>query len=298
MLFRSRWLGLIGIVTPAWIKLSLVAAAFVIACIFLAQRLRSPETFETPSRRLAVPSRRSFLALWLMSLGAALSGGVRWRSLYGTSANSKGRAVGDKRPNFILITFDALSAQDMSLYGYRHNTTPNIDRLAARSIVFDKYYSAATFTSSAVTSILTGKNVFRHGWYQALSGRIPNEKQKESLGTVLKANGYTTAAIVANVAAHPMHLGLEDGFDVLPSPALPKIPGSDFAYHLTNTGIGRTVEEAVSGRFMSWASNTGLTPRTSVPYAPDVAFAQAESFLSRVKGPSLQIGRASCRERV
>jgi arylsulfatase A-like enzyme len=282
-----RWLGFIGIVIPSWIKISLVAAVFVLACIFLAQELRSSGTLEKTSRRLEAPSRRFFLALWLGSLGVALWGGVRWRRLYGISANPKDRAAGETRPNFILITFDALSAEDMSLYGYRHHTTPNMDRLAARSIVFDRYYSAATFTSSAVTSILTGKNVFRHGWYQALSGRIPNEKQQESLGTVLKANGYTTAAIVANIAAHPMHLGLEDGFDVLPSPALPKIPGSDFAYHLTNTGIGRTVEEAISSRLISWAGNTDLLPGPVTPYAPDVAFAQAESCFSKVKEPNL-----------
>jgi arylsulfatase A-like enzyme len=281
-----RWLELLGIVIPGWFKISLVATVLLLVCVFLAKEFRSPGTLERTSRRLAAPSRRSFLALWLLSAGTALWGGVRWRRLYGISANPKDHAGAEARPNFILITFDSLSADDMSLYGYRHETTPNMDRLAARSIVFDRYYSAATFTSSAVTSILTGKNVFRHGWYQALSGRIPNEKQHESLGTILKANGYTTAAVVANIAAHPMHLGLEDGFDVLPSPALPKMPGSDFAYHLTKTGIGRTVEEAVGGRLMSWASSTGLVPPPVTPDAPDVAFAQAELFLSKVKGPS------------
>ena len=60
------------------------------------------------------------------------------------------------RSNFLLITFDALSAEDMSLYGRKLPTTPNIDAFARDSTVFTNFFSASTFTTPAVAAMLTG----------------------------------------------------------------------------------------------------------------------------------------------
>jgi hypothetical protein len=67
-------------------------------------------------------------------------------------------ALAPQRPksNILLITFDALSAEDMSLYGYKLPTTPNIDAFASKSTVFNSFYSASTFTTPCVATMLTG----------------------------------------------------------------------------------------------------------------------------------------------
>ena len=59
------------------------------------------------------------------------------------SAPAVRAALVPKRPksNFLLITFDALSADDMSLYGYRLPTTPNIDAFARKGTVFTHFYT-------------------------------------------------------------------------------------------------------------------------------------------------------------
>ena len=44
----------------------------------------------------------------------------------------------------------------MSLYGYGLPTTPNIDAFARKSTVFTNFYSACTFTTPSVASLLTG----------------------------------------------------------------------------------------------------------------------------------------------
>lgn len=64
-------------------------------------------------------------------------------------------ALVPQRPesNILLITFDALSAEDMSLYGYRLPTTPNIDAFARRGTVFTNFYSASTFTTACVATL-------------------------------------------------------------------------------------------------------------------------------------------------
>ncbi len=281
-----QWLALAGLRLSSGVKLVLGLTMAIFTAAGLAREARGGRGFEAVSQRLAVPSRRSVLALWLASSGVAILGDVRWRSLQRmrSAKDVPGTGAGDP-PSFILVTFDALSAEDMSLHGYHLPTTPNIDRLAARSIVFDRYYAASGFTTSAVTSIFTGMSVPRHGWYQALDGRLPDKSRSKSLAAILKAHGYTTGAIVGNVAAHPMHIGLEDGFDVLPSPPLPKIWGSDFGYHLTHCGIGRAVEEAVNSRLQYWARFTGIAAPMVTAYPPELAFAQAKAFLDKVKGP-------------
>ena len=50
-------------------------------------------------------------------------------------------------PNIIVIVLDALTARNMSLYGYPRQTTPNIERFAARSNVYHSHYSAGTYTT-------------------------------------------------------------------------------------------------------------------------------------------------------
>ena len=67
-------------------------------------------------------------------------------------------ALAPQRPksNILLITFDALSAEDMSLYGYKLPTTPNIGAFARKSTVFNSFYSASTFTTPCVATMLTG----------------------------------------------------------------------------------------------------------------------------------------------
>ena len=58
------------------------------------------------------------------------------------------------KPNVVLISFDAMSAQDMSLYGYQLATTPQFERLAQRSYKFANFYSTSDFTSPAAASML------------------------------------------------------------------------------------------------------------------------------------------------
>ena len=43
-------------------------------------------------------------------------------------------------PNILVLVFDALSAHNMSLYGYPRQTTPNLERLAQKATVFHRHY--------------------------------------------------------------------------------------------------------------------------------------------------------------
>lgn len=77
-------------------------------------------------------------------------------------------------PNILVVVFDALSANNMSIYGYPRQTTPNLERLAARSTVYHRHFSAGTFTSPGTASLLTGDYPWRHRALQMRS--LPLEK--------------------------------------------------------------------------------------------------------------------------
>ena len=70
-----------------------------------------------------------------------------------------------KKPNILFLTADALRADRMSLHGYNRATTPNLEKLAARAMVFDEAVSLASFTQSSYPSILTSSRPLSFGGY-------------------------------------------------------------------------------------------------------------------------------------
>ncbi len=99
-------------------------------------------------------------------------------------------------PNIVLIVMDTLRADRLSSYGYPLATTPALDRLAARGVLFENAYATASWTWPATASILTGLSPEAHGVVDDdacyLSGGL------ETLAEVLASRGYTTAAISCN----------------------------------------------------------------------------------------------------
>jgi arylsulfatase A-like enzyme len=94
-------------------------------------------------------SRRDFLKLFAgFSTGIALS---RLRSRLDASPTQA-----SEKPNIIILLFDAMSANDLSLYGYPRGTTPNLSRFAQRATVYHAHYATGNFTTPGTASILTG----------------------------------------------------------------------------------------------------------------------------------------------
>ena len=121
---------------------------------------------------------------------------------------------GNHRPNIVLITFDALSAADMSLYGYKLTTTPNMDKFASESFVFDNMYSNSHWTKPSVTSLLTGMYPSKHKLYNIFYGNRFLKEPEKTLPMVLKENGYYTCALTNNfIYAHPFCNGTGYSFD-------------------------------------------------------------------------------------
>lgn len=68
----------------------------------------------------------------------------------------------EKLPNILIMVFDAFSALNASLYGYRRGTTPNLSRLAEHAHVYHNHYAGGNFTSPGTATLLTGTYPWTH----------------------------------------------------------------------------------------------------------------------------------------
>lgn len=114
-------------------------------------------------------------------------------------------------PNVLLVTIDTLRADHLHCYGQSLPTSPNIDALAARSVVFDRAIAASGYTGPAHSSIMTSRYPRRHS--TAFSNGLLELGGVETLAEVFREGGYETAAFVSN-AVLAARSGLNRGFEV------------------------------------------------------------------------------------
>ena len=120
------------------------------------------------------------------------------------------------RPNIILVTFDALTARNMSVYGYSRPTTPFINKWAKEASVFTRAEAESNFTAPTTASLMTGKRVWTHRRYSLMPDSMPVRIDIGSLPQLLKKNGYFNMAFITNPIATVKKLGVSDYFDIAP----------------------------------------------------------------------------------
>lgn len=64
--------------------------------------------------------------------------------------------------NILIVVFDAFSGKNLSLNGYGRSTTPHLEKLAQRAVVYHNHYSGAPFTTPGTASLLTGTLPWTH----------------------------------------------------------------------------------------------------------------------------------------
>ncbi len=168
--------------------------------------------------------------------------------VYSNAANN-----GDKNPNVIFVTLDATRADRMGFLGTKH-LTPNLDRLAGESIVFERAYAQAPLTVVSHATIL--------------SGTYPQTNHASELGTpiaatvpylpeLLRAHGYQTAAFVGSILLDPRNgfaPGFDRGFDTYDADFQP--PSSNEERYSPS----ERPADPVVGRAIHWMSNNTQRP--------------------------------------
>lgn len=97
----------------------------------------------------------------------------------------------EQLPNVIQITVESLSADFLGSFNPASHLTPNLDKIAAESLVFDNFYATGTRTDRGMEALTLavpptpGRSIVKR----------PRNEGLFSLGSVFRAKGYATAFI-------------------------------------------------------------------------------------------------------
>ena len=124
-----------------------------------------------------------------------------------SSPNADPLACGDC--NVILVTFDALRADRLGIYGHEKNTSPALDAFAREGFVFTRAVSQSGSTATSLPSLLTSKYPFVDKVFEPLH-MTPGQV---TIADILRGNGYHTAAVIGWKHAGSK-MGFDQGFDI------------------------------------------------------------------------------------
>jgi arylsulfatase A-like enzyme len=110
----------------------------------------------------------------------------------------------EKRPTIVLISVDTLRADHLSAFGYPRRTSPFIDSVASRGLMFEHALVPIPQTSPSHASLLTGITPWKHG---VATNGFAISPGVDTLPAALRRAGYDTAGVVAI-----SHLGSSRGF--------------------------------------------------------------------------------------
>ncbi len=114
-------------------------------------------------------------------------------------ARAQGLRRSIARANVLLVILDAARAREVGAYGCSRPTTPEIDRIAAEGVLFEKAFTPAVYTLGAMSSVWTSQHPDRHHGDVSFSSPLPRDRL--TLADVLSGQGILTAGFVANPIA-------------------------------------------------------------------------------------------------
>ncbi len=207
---------------------SVILKALVLSCaalisIFTTWKFRTFPVSERPGHWSGVIQERITPLVWLFGIWLVLSVPlVVYHTWLKQGKDIPARKVSqipavevdNDRPNIILVTFDALSARDMSVYGYDRPTTPFISRWAKTATVFTRTYAGSNITTPTTASLMTGKRVWTHRTFQVETASTPLKSNIENIALILKNYGYYNMAFISNDSANVKLLGISESYDI------------------------------------------------------------------------------------
>ena len=110
-------------------------------------------------------------------------------------------------PNVVVIVLDTVRADHTSAYGYRRQTTPYLQQLAAEGTVFENAVATSSWTLPSHISMLTGRYPREHG--AVLNGY---DGRYATAASAFDAMGYMTAGFSGNMDWFTSARGMAQGF--------------------------------------------------------------------------------------
>ena len=214
VVLRVRWIHARIFIQDARVKdflIPLVAFAAAFAVLLVAVYL----LWKPVSRLVARSQFRwvRFLSWGLVAAGLVAlcgTGYFLWQP-FPASTNSRAESAAPQhKPNIVFIVLDTVRADHLSSYGYHRPTTPNIDRLARRGVLFENAIAPTSWTLPSHAAMFTGLLPHQNGadWW------LPLPPGPRTLAEALSSNGYQTAGFVANFNYCQKGWGIGRGFSI------------------------------------------------------------------------------------
>jgi len=153
-----------------------------------------------------------------------------------------------ERPNILFIMSDDHACQAVSAYGGTRNRTPNIDRIAAEGMRFDRCYVTNSICGPSRACILTGKYSHKSGFYD--NGDTFDSRQA-TFPKLLQSAGYQTAIVGKwHLVSEPTCF---DHWDILPGQGQYYRP--DFISAAGKRAVPGYVTEVTTDLALDWLRN-------------------------------------------
>jgi arylsulfatase A-like enzyme len=153
---------------------------------------------------------RGILIVLLIIIIAAITARIRSKNREDIQSENGGRAKKTSYGyNVVLITIDALRADQLGCYGQKTTKTPAMDFLANEGVLFEQAYSTIPYSVPSVYSILTSRFPAEYTLRTRLEMGGP---ESETIAQALKRNGYITIGVSGNELLNK-DSGCAAGFD-------------------------------------------------------------------------------------
>lgn len=156
-----------------------------------------------------------------------------------------------KKPNVLILFADQHNKNVMGYEGHPDVITPNLDKLASESVVFDRAYCSTGISAPSRSSLMTGL-------YSRTLGLLTNSERTSvmnevvSLATVFKQNDYDTYAF----GKRHTDKAIDEGWDVKKSHLCNESPGDNYVTWIEEQGLAAEFAG-------DWAAEFGKGPKCS-----------------------------------
>ena len=198
-------LGGVSALPPLLLIESMHKAATIILAIGIAIQLGRWVTGHGAAFARLVRSTLPVLGFLVAVGGTLLFATERWAE--GSAASRWPPPAGGK-PNVLLLVWDTVRNDELSVSGYPRPTTPFLETVAAQGVRFERALSTAPWTLPSHGSMFSGQwpFVFFRG------KRKPLDWQSPTLAQVLSRAGYRTAGFTGNLAYTTREHRINQGF--------------------------------------------------------------------------------------
>lgn len=174
----------------------------------------------------------------------------------GAWAATVARAADRRPPNVILFLMDDMGWRDVGFMGNRFVASPNLDRLAARGVVFTQAYASAPNCAPTRACLLSGQWTPRHGVYTVVDPRQPRGSAWHKLVAADSKSDMPTEVVtvpeaLATVGHMSQFLGMWNLGRGRRGPTTPEGQGFARVVFPETVGFGKDEYLDDAGRFLS-----------------------------------------------